>query len=44
VVLVTDAMTDMDAVAHQHSIDRIFPRLGETTTTEDVLSQLNAKR
>jgi nicotinamidase-related amidase len=44
VALVTDAMTDMDAVAHQHSIDRIFPRFGETTTTEDVLSQLNAKR
>lgn len=44
VVLVTDAMTDMDAVSHQHSIEKIFPRLGETTTTEDVLSLLNAKR
>jgi nicotinamidase-related amidase len=40
VVLVTDAMTDMDSVAHQHSIEKIFPRLGETTTTAEVLSLL----
>jgi nicotinamidase-related amidase len=43
VALVTDAMTDLDPVAHQHSIERIFPRLGETTTTDEVLSSLSAK-
>jgi len=41
VALVTDAMTDLDPIAHQNSIERIFPRLGETTTTKDVLSLLN---
>jgi nicotinamidase-related amidase len=38
VVLVADAMTDRDADAHRHSVETVFPRLGETTTTEDVLS------
>jgi nicotinamidase-related amidase len=40
VTLVTDAMTDMSAEAHQHSLERIFPRLGETGTTADVLAKL----
>jgi nicotinamidase-related amidase len=40
VALVVDAMTDMDPTAHQHSVERIFPRLGETTTTAEVLSVL----
>jgi nicotinamidase-related amidase len=40
VVLVVDAMTDRDAVAHQHSVEKIFPRLGETATTEEVLKLL----
>ncbi|HEJ9147368.1 TPA: isochorismatase family protein [Serratia marcescens] len=40
VALVVDAMTDMDAAAHQNSVERIFPRLGETTTTAEVLAQL----
>ena len=35
--LVTDAMTDRDADAHQYSIEKVFPRLGETDTTENVL-------
>lgn len=43
VVLVTDAMTDMDPQAHQHSVDKIFPRLGETTTTETVLGLLEPR-
>jgi nicotinamidase-related amidase len=42
VALVTDAMTDLDPVSHQHSIEKIFPRLGETTTTNEVLSSLSA--
>ncbi|MGW5354856.1 isochorismatase family protein [Streptomyces sp. NPDC004031] len=40
VVLVTDAMTSFDAIAHDHSVTRIFPRLGQTTTTEDLLDVL----
>jgi nicotinamidase-related amidase len=40
VVLVTDAMTDRDADAHRHSIERIFPRIGETDTTAEVLKML----
>lgn len=43
VVLVADAMTDRDADAHRHSVEKIFPRLGETTTTEDVLKLLETR-
>jgi nicotinamidase-related amidase len=37
VVLVTDAMTDRDPDSHRHSVEKIFPRLGETDTTANVL-------
>jgi nicotinamidase-related amidase len=40
VTLVVDAMTDRDADAHRHSVEKIFPRLGETATTGDVLKLL----
>lgn len=40
VVLVVDAMTDRDADAHRHSVQNIFPKLGEMETTENVLRQL----
>ena len=40
VVLVVDAMTDRDAAAHHHSVEKIFPRLGETDTTDNVLKLL----
>lgn len=40
VVLVTDAMTDREATAHQYSIENIFPRLGETDTTSNILKRL----
>jgi len=40
VVLVVDAMTDRDADAHQYSVEKIFPRLGETDTTGNVLKLL----
>ena len=40
VVRVVDAMTDRDADAHRHSVEKIFPRLGETATTDDVLKLL----
>jgi nicotinamidase-related amidase len=40
VVLVVDAMTDRDAEVHRHSVEKVFPRLGETDTTENVLKLL----
>ncbi|MCW2722189.1 isochorismatase family protein [Pseudonocardia sp.] len=44
VVLATDAMTDRNAEAHRGSIERVLPRLGETTTSADVLAMLDATR
>jgi nicotinamidase-related amidase len=41
VTLAIDAMTDTNADAHNHSITRLFPRLGETGTTEEILALLN---
>lgn len=40
VVLVVDAMTDRDADAHRYSVEKTFPKLGETDTTDNVLKQL----
>lgn len=37
VTLATDAMTDMDEGAHDNSVRKIFPRLGETGTVEEIL-------
>ena len=44
VVLATDAMTDRDPGAHQNSIERIFPRLGETATTAEIIELLDRTR
>lgn len=43
VVLVTDAMTDLDAAAHRNSIDWIFPMLGETCQAADVVAALKRR-
>ena len=40
VVLVVDAMTDLDPNAHRNSVEKVFPRIGETTETEAVLARL----
>jgi nicotinamidase-related amidase len=40
VVLVTDAMTDRDLAAHDNSVRWVFPRLGETATTGEILARL----
>jgi nicotinamidase-related amidase len=37
VVAIVDAMTDRDSDAHRHSVEKIFPRLAETATTDGVL-------
>ena len=42
VVFVTDAMTDLDVEAHRVALEKIFPRLGESCKTEDVLKQFDA--
>jgi len=41
VALAVDAMTDRDADAHRNSVEKVFPRLGETGTTEAVLKLLD---
>jgi nicotinamidase-related amidase len=41
VTLAVDAMTDMNADAHSNSIARIFPRLGECGTTQEILELLD---
>lgn len=40
VVFVTDAMTDVDRDAHRYCIENVFPRFGETGSTDTVLKAL----
>ncbi|MCP9205876.1 isochorismatase family protein [Streptomyces sp. NEAU-Y11] len=40
VTVATDAVTDMDPEAHRNSVERIFPRLGETGTADELISLL----
>ncbi|MGW7540163.1 hydrolase [Streptomyces sp. NPDC054770] len=40
VTLATDAMADADAEAHRGSVERIFPRLGESGSTAEILELL----
>ena len=44
VTLAVDAMSDLNADAHRNSLDRIFPRLGESGTTAEVIELLTATR
>jgi nicotinamidase-related amidase len=41
VALAIDAMTDLDADAHHNSVARIFPKLGETGTTRQLIDLLD---
>ncbi len=43
VTLATDAMTDMDVEAHENSVKRIFPWLGETGTTREIVERLDSR-
>jgi hypothetical protein len=36
-------MTDRSGEAHANSVARIFPRLGETGTTQDVIDLLDKR-
>ena len=40
VTLATDAMTDLHADAHAYSVTRVFPRIGETGATRDIIDLL----
>jgi nicotinamidase-related amidase len=40
VTLAIDAMTDRSLEAHTNSIERIFPRLGETGSTQEIIEWL----
>ena len=40
VALATDAMSDLSTEAHDNSIERIFPRLGERGSTAEILELL----
>lgn len=44
VTLAVDAMTDRSLEAHASSTTRIFPRLGETGTTQEIIDLLNSTR
>ncbi|MFD0035464.1 cysteine hydrolase family protein [Streptomyces sp. NPDC055059] len=44
VVLATDAMSDPDADAHRHSVERVFPKLGETATATEIIDMIEATR
>jgi len=43
VTLATDAMTDAREGAHAYSLAQVFPRIGETGTTAEVLGLLGAR-
>ncbi len=40
VTLAVDAMTDVVPEAHTHSVTRIFPRLGETASSDEIIAML----
>jgi len=40
VVVATDAVTDPDEVIHRHSVERIFPKIGETGTAAEIIALL----
>ena len=41
VTVATDAVTDRDPDTHHHSVARIFPRMAETGTTDEILALLD---
>jgi nicotinamidase-related amidase len=43
VTLALDAMTDMREEAHEYSIRNVFPRLGETVSTQEIISLLETR-
>ena len=44
VVVVVDAITDRDLDAHRHSVEKVFPRMAETDTTDNILRLMEPAR
>ena len=44
VTLAVDAMTDARSEAHAYSLAHVFPRLGETGTTQEIIDLLESRR
>jgi nicotinamidase-related amidase len=44
VTLAIDAMTDRRPEAHDYSLNRVFPRLGETGTSQEIIDLLRIRR
>jgi len=40
VVFVTDAMADMDPATHDNCLARVFPKIGESVTTEELVGRI----
>lgn len=43
VVLVSDAMTDLDMAGHNHAIEKIFPKLGQIDTTDNISQKMQSR-
>jgi nicotinamidase-related amidase len=43
VTLALDAMTDMREEAHEYSIQNVFPRIGETGSTQEIIALLEKR-
>jgi nicotinamidase-related amidase len=43
VVLATDAMADGEPDSHRHSLERVFPKLGETSTSAEIIDFLDRR-
>jgi hypothetical protein len=43
VVLATDAMADHDPGSDRHSLERVFPKLGETVTSAEITEFLDRR-
>jgi len=43
VTLALDAMTDLRGEAHEYSVRNVFPRLGETGSTQEIISLLERR-
>jgi nicotinamidase-related amidase len=43
VTLALDAMTDLREEAHEHSIRNVFPRVGETGSTQEIIALLEKR-
>jgi nicotinamidase-related amidase len=40
ITFASDAMTERDPAAHAHTLEKIFPRIGQVTDTQSLLDQL----